>query len=538
MARNSTILKTPVSHGDVLVTPDQGLMQKQIEENRRSLSGASIKVLNHPLNTWRAKYRQDLLQKALRYTEQLGLPVPSVRAGGPWIITGHQCQFNHCGILIKYLLLHRLAEQNSGIALNLVVDSDLPKNMALRLPNRLDNRLAVSDISFENLPANIPTEYLNLPSTEQIENFTNIAKALAVPQFLSEPLSRSLKSLARAHEVAVNLTDFFTILNRKMAKSLGPTSWLELPVSQMSETTAFLAFAADMIIHANRTHEAYNTALNDYRHMKKVRHISQPLPNLSATVEGGMELPFWLFQTDKPRQALFVRKSNNELVFNTDSMPSLRIVIKDLQNPESLRNLFVRHNCSLRPRALTLSIFARLFLGDYFIHGLGGALYEQIADRFVRDYYDLTPPHFATASATLHLPFDSTHDGDGLNREIRRISRQLRDLRFNPQGYLPDSPAAGQAELVHLRETQIQLAKQLREDKAPARQRSETFMKIHKLNESLFRSIEPVEQQYQGELDSLISDLQQYRLTRDREFYFGLFESDQLNLLREKINAN
>jgi hypothetical protein len=538
MARNPTLLKTPVSHGAVLITPDQGMMHKQIEENRRSLSGALIKVLNHPLNTWRAECRQDLLQKALQYTEQLGLPVPSVKADGPWLVTGHQCQFNHCGILIKYLLLHRLAEQNSGVALNLVVDSDLPKNMALRLPNRLDDRLTVSGVSFENLPANIPTEYLKLPSTEQIEIFTNKAKALAVPQFLSEPLNRSLKSLARAHEAAVNLTDFFTILNREMAKFLGTMSWLELPVSQMAETTAFLAFAADMIMHACRTREAYNTALDDYRHKKKIRHISQPLPNLSDTAEGGTELPFWLFQTDKPRQALFVRESNNELVFNAESMPAFRIAIKDLENPDSLRDLFVQHNCSLRPRALTLSIFARLFLGDFFIHGLGGALYEQISDRFIRDYYNLPPPHFATASATLHLPFEGTHNGDGLNRQIRRVSRQLRDLRFNPQRYLPDSPAAGQAEQVHLRETQIQLAKQLREDKAPARQRSETFMKIHELNDSLFRSIEPVQRQYQVELESLQSDLQQYRLTCDREFYFGLFDSDHLNLLREKINAN
>ena len=59
----------------------------------------------------------------------------------PLIVTGHQCQFFHCGVLLKYLLLDRLAELTGGVALNIAVDSDLPKHSAFEVPVRDEGRL-------------------------------------------------------------------------------------------------------------------------------------------------------------------------------------------------------------------------------------------------------------------------------------------------------------------------------------------------------------------------------------------------------------
>ena len=46
---------------------------------------------------------------------------------------------------------------------------------------------------------------------------------------------------------------------------------------------------------------------------------------------------------------------------------------------------------SLRPRALTLTLFARVCLGDFFIHGIGGGKYDEVTDAIIRDYFGIEP---------------------------------------------------------------------------------------------------------------------------------------------------
>src|SRR5207244_11160094 len=62
----------------------------------------------------------------------------------------------------------------------------------------------------------------------------------------------------------------------------------------------------------------------------------------------------------------------------------------------------------LRPRALTLTLFARVCLGDFFIHGIGGGKYDEVTDVIIRDYFGLDPPAYQVLSATLHLDRKST----------------------------------------------------------------------------------------------------------------------------------
>ena len=52
---------------------------------------------------------------------------------------------------------------------------------------------------------------------------------------------------------------------------------------------------------------------------------------------------------------------------------------------------------NLRPRALTLTLFARLCLGDFFIHGIGGGKYDEVTDAIIRDYFGVEPPAYPSA---------------------------------------------------------------------------------------------------------------------------------------------
>ena len=50
------------------------------------------------------------------------------------------------------------------------------------------------------------------------------------------------------------------------------------------------------------------------------------------------------------------------------------------------------------------TLFARLFLGDLFMHGIGGAKYDQVTDSLVERFFGVKPPGFMTLTATLRLP--------------------------------------------------------------------------------------------------------------------------------------
>ena len=53
--------------------------------------------------------------------------------------------------------------------------------------------------------------------------------------------------------------------------------------------------------------------------------------------------------------------------------------------------------------ALVTTLFARLVLSDLFIHGIGGAKYDQLTDELIRSFFGLAPPDYLVISATLHL---------------------------------------------------------------------------------------------------------------------------------------
>ena len=73
----------------------------------------------------------------------------------------------------------------------------------------------------------------------------------------------------------------------------------------------------------------------------------------------------------------------------------------------------------LRTRALITTLFARLFLGDLFLHGIGGAKYDQVTDLLVERFFGVKPPGYMTLTATLRLPIAS-EASHGRRRPPRR----------------------------------------------------------------------------------------------------------------------
>ena len=94
-----------------------------------------------------------------------------------------------------------------------------------------------------------------------------------------------------------------------------------------------------------------------------------------------------------------------------------------------------RRSVRLRTRALTTTLFSRFLLGDLFIHGIGGAKYDELGDEIARRFFGIEPPGFLTLSMTLWLglPADPATPAD-----LAGVERGLRDLRFNPDRHLSE----------------------------------------------------------------------------------------------------
>ncbi|MGH2405552.1 MAG: hypothetical protein ACRDGN_13995, partial [bacterium] len=201
----------------------------------------------------------------------------------------------------------------------------------------------------------------------------------------------------------------------------GPRPYLDLPMSRLSATAAFRRFAAAILGNARRFAELHNACLAAYRDHYGVRTSAQPFPDLELD-DTRVEAPFW-YVRDGLRWPLFVDPAARRLVAQGRDVSPLP---SDPDDPAFAA-------APVRPRALTLTAFARLVLADLFIHGIGGGRYDRATDAIVREFFGIAPPTYAITTATLFLPFRDPAPPD---EERRRLQRTLLDLQHNPDRFL------------------------------------------------------------------------------------------------------
>ncbi|MGI9456548.1 MAG: hypothetical protein ACR2NU_08300, partial [Aeoliella sp.] len=189
--------------------------------------------------------------------------------------------------------------------------------------------------------------------------------------------------------------------------------------------------------NAPRVCAAYNSALSEYRHAHHLRSSAQPMPDL-AEDEEGCEMPFWVWSIEKPRRRpLFVCRVANQIELTDRHGWSAHLDLAPDGTPETateqLAELSAR-GVRIRTRALTTTLFARLVLSDSFLHGIGGAKYDEVTDDLAERIYGTAPPAYLTLSATLQLPIQHRRGDAGDLREVRGWRREM---KFHPEMYVP-----------------------------------------------------------------------------------------------------
>ena len=89
----------------------------------------------------------------------------------------------------------------------------------------------------------------------------------------------------------------------------------------------------------------------------------------------------------------------------------------------------------LRPRALITTMYARLVLSDLFIHGIGGAKYDELTDLIIRRFFGIEPPAYITATATFRLPIERPQVS---LEDVRDSAQRIREARYRPEAFLRD----------------------------------------------------------------------------------------------------
>jgi hypothetical protein len=350
-------------------------------------------------------------------------------------MAGHQPELFHPGVWVKNFALYALAERHGTMPVNLVVDNDTVRSTSLHFPVLREPLPSISE--FQPYRATEPFDH---PAGGQpYEEYAVRDEALfaSLPQRV-QPGWRFTPLLAEFWAEAVRagrrtplLGDRLAAARRALEQRWGCENY-EVPVSAVCRTEPYAWFACDLLANLPRLHAAYNESVRDYRRRYGLRSTSHPVPDLAA--EGDwLEAPLWAWRAGQPRRSrLMVRLTPAavELRAGDEHWPSLP------RRPEAMVRAYLdleKQALKVRSRALTNTLYARLFLCDLFIHGIGGGKYDEVTDAIIRRYYDVEPPAYLVLSATLLLPlphYPARPD------QCRHLRGEARDLFYNPQRHL------------------------------------------------------------------------------------------------------
>jgi hypothetical protein len=509
--------------------------------NRRRLTPSVPEILGR--NDLRSLARQSTLAAAREYFHRCGEPVPECTEDSI-LMAGHQPDLFHPGVWVKNFALNGLAKAHRATPLNLIVDSDSAKSTTLRVPaigeagmGRIDfdildpDRVKLVNVPFDRWTQELPYEELKVTDHDLFASFPDrVAPILDVWKL--KPLLPAFWSEVRARRGEL-LSERFAAARRTFERGWGCHN-LEIPVSWVSRTEAFAWFACHLLAHLPRFHAIYNTSVLEYRRRHGIRSRSHPVPEL-ATENGWLETPFWAWRPENPRRRrLLARLEEEDLELRLESE-----VIGKLPLPQTLAT----HHSSLltqkavaawleledrgikvRGRALLTTLYARLFLADLFIHGIGGAKYDELTDEIIRRFFGMEPPEYMVLSATVHLPLPSFTT---TKEDCRRLARELRDLHWNPQRHLTNASATG------LRETAEEsrfIAKRLAAQKQEwilrqsqdAQDRRERFQTLRTLTAQLNTLVAGREEQLREDLIACDSRLRANAILQRRDYAFCL----------------
>jgi len=511
-------LRAPREHGATLLDPPLAEVAALLARNRDRRGQYVGDIQGRSLAELCASARTELLHAAHSHTSQYrNATLPTT--AGPVLLAGHQPELFHPGVWFKNFALGRLAREHGGIGVNLVIDSDTLKQAALRVPGGSVESPVVESVPFDRPTEEIPFEERAIVDRELLASFGQRAAKVLAP-LVPDPLLREFWPLVTKRAAATTNLGECLAQSRHVMEGQWGLETLELPQSQVCHLSAFHWFTAHVLAHLPRFSREYNDAVRAYRHANHVRSANHPVPDLATDGEW-LEAPFWLWTHESPRRRrLFARVHGPRIELTDRRQVQIELPLSEDGHGAAAVEVLAdlpRRGIKLRSRALLTTLFARLVLSDVFLHGIGGAKYDQLTDLLFERFFGLVPPEFMVLSATLHLPLAGQRVSEG---EVPEIDRQLWELRHHPERFLRTEglpPSAAKEAQQWLSSKAQWLA-----DDAPDRAR-ERCQNIRRANESLQPWLETTRQSLLAERERLAKALKAQAVLTSREYGFCLY---------------
>ena len=516
-----------------------------LRKNKDLFDKYHFKLFHRPYKLIRENCRNKLLQEAIDFSQSHKINFESnLKHNHHTIIqTGHQPTFFHPGIWIKNIFLNEILKSppdNRKIGLNIILDNDHYREPSFNLPILFDSGfLKLEKINFLSKPTNLPFEESSLPSFGQIKEFNKnvITKIKSLKNkniinnfiYFSKCLEKS-RYLCQQGNDKNNLGEFLGVARRYFENDINPI-YLELPFSKICDSDEFLSFFWEITQNIDLFSKIYNSKLDAYRKHHKIRNKVNPLPDLLIK-DKLIELPFWVWKKGDIRKKLYILKEERSLFLYNEIYGKLICFGKN--NPKifsRLKNVLKKNQIKIRPKALMLTLYNRLFIADLFIHGIGGAKYDMVTDGIIKEFFKVEPPYFITISATLLLDLKSFYSSIGPS--IPLLKKKLRDFNFNPENFIPNIGLLGNDKfgVRPLIKRKIELIKKIKVSAAPI-EKKEISKEISQINHAIKEKLLPLKIELNEKLVIEEKKEKQAEIYNFREYPFCFFSAKELrNLL-------
>jgi hypothetical protein len=411
------------------------------EDNVRRRGASDCTLQGRSLADLSRQARSELLDAALAWTSQYrSVELPSVDPAGLVFLAGHQPELFHPGVWFKNFALGELSQRYGAAAVNLVIDSDTLKSTALSVPCGTAADPRRDTVLFDRPEGRIPFEQRPIFDESLFCNFgRRVAKRIAA--LVPDPLINRYWPLVVERARHVDRLGYCLAQARHQLEGQWGLQTLEVPQSAVCDSEPFHWFLAHLIAHIERFRERYNDAVHEYRRANDIRSVGHPVPDLAADGPW-LEAPLWIWTAEQPRRRrVFICRRGGEYIVSDRATQEIRLPI-DIDDDASaaVERLmdWNRKGVKIRSRALVTTLWARLALGDLFLHGIGGAKYDQVTDRLIETFFGLQPPEIMVLSATLYLPVPRPEAPEA---RLRATRRELRDLSFHPEKLLRETAA-------------------------------------------------------------------------------------------------
>jgi hypothetical protein len=532
----------------IFFSPSVDKMDSLLEENKKIFSRYSFTILNQPFGEVRENCRNQVIRRALKFSKKFDPDIEEkTNPACQYIIqTGHQPVFFHPGIWIKNIFLNELLKSpllDKSLGLNIILDNDICKDFGLSFPALSSNgNLILEEISFlsSTFTLNLPFEEYPCPSLELTTKFNrNITRRLKPLESENKDILNNFKNFTRCLENSsrfcsqnhkkTNLGEFLGLTRRLYEQEIEPT-YLEIPFSQICDSDEFLSFFLEITEKIEPFSKIYNNKLDEYRKLFKIRTQAHPSPNLMIK-ENLIETPFWIWREGDQRRKIFILREKEKNYLYSDSHGKIFLLKKNgLESLFSLKRILKEKKLKIRPKALLLTLYNRLFISDLFIHGLGGAKYDLVTDEIIREFLKVGPPRFLVASCTLYLDFKSSPGTSDF--KISALKKRIRDLEFNPQRYIDELPLTKKEknQIGELAEKKTELIKKIKETLSPIEKRK-ISEEIKAINNFIGEKVRPINYELNKKIEKEEEKMKQAKVYTFREFPYCFFSAKTLQSL-------